>query len=98
MPALIETLSQLGIRFVFYSPHNYSQSRKLAARMGLSTGWNTAISLSEASEGGAAAGCALDEKLEWADFAQLPRGIAQIKEHLATQDNVPLLVHLFTHA
>lgn len=39
-----------------------------------------------------------DERLEWEDFAQLPHGINQIRAHLETQDNVPLLVHLFTHS
>ena len=39
-----------------------------------------------------------DERLEWEDFAQLPHGISQIRDRLETQDNVPLLVHLFTHA
>lgn len=39
-----------------------------------------------------------DERLEWEDFAQLPHGINQIRDRLETQDNVPLLVHLFTHS
>lgn len=40
----------------------------------------------------------LDEGLEWESFAQLPHGVEQIKEHILTQDNVPLLVHIYTHA
>ena len=40
----------------------------------------------------------LDERLEWEDFAQLPHGINQIRTQLETQDNIPLLVHLFTHS
>lgn len=40
----------------------------------------------------------VDEGLEWESFAQLPHGVEQIKEHLLTQDNVPLLVHIYTHA
>ena len=64
-------------------------SRKLASRMGLETGWNTAISLADDCVG---------ERLEWENFAQLPHGIQQIRTHLETQDNVPLLVHLFTHS
>ena len=89
LPSMIEQMSQLGIRYVYYSPYNYRHSRKLAAKMGLDTGWNTAISLSDNCE---------DERLEWESFAQLPHGIEQIKQHLLTQDNVPLLVHIFTHA
>ena len=45
-------MSQLGIRYVYYSPYNYNHSRKLAARMGLETGWNTAVSLADEHDGG----------------------------------------------
>ena len=48
---MIEQMSQLGIRYVYYSPYNYRHSRKVAAKMGLDTGWNTAISLSDNCEG-----------------------------------------------
>lgn len=48
---MIEQMSQLGIRYVYYSPYNYRHSRKLAAKMGLDTGWNTAISLSDNCDG-----------------------------------------------
>lgn len=89
LPQTIEHLSDLGVRFVYYSPYNYMHSRKLASRMGLETGWNTAISLADECVG---------ERLEWEDFAQLPHGIQQIRTQLETQDNVPLLVHLFTHS
>ena len=47
LPNTIEQLSNLGVRFVYYSPYNYRHSRKLASRMGLETGWNTAVSLAE---------------------------------------------------
>ena len=40
----------------------------------------------------------VDDKRQWEAFAQLPHGIAQIRERLVTQDNIPLLVHLFTHS
>lgn len=39
-----------------------------------------------------------EERLQWEAFAQLPHGVAQIRDRLVTQDNIPLLVHLFTHA
>ena len=56
--------------------------------MGLETGWNTAISLSaEIQE---------EERKQWDENAQLPHGIEEIARHLETQDNVPLLIHLFT--
>ena len=45
-------MSQLGVRYVYYSPYNYNHSRKLAARMGLETGWNTAGALADDHEGG----------------------------------------------
>ena len=48
---MIGQMSQLGIRYVYYSPYNYRHSRILAAKMGLDTGWNTAISLSDNCEG-----------------------------------------------
>lgn len=39
-----------------------------------------------------------EERLQWEAFAQLPHGVTQIRDRLVTQDNIPLLVHLFTHA
>ena len=92
-------MSQLGVRYVYYSPYNYNHSRKLAARMGLETGWNTAVSLADEHDGRCGPPIfSVDDKLQWEAFAQLPHGIAQIRERLVTQDNIPLLVHLFTHA
>ena len=35
-------------------------------------------------------------QIEWSNRAQLPKGIENIRPHLETMDNVPLLVSLFT--
>lgn len=77
------------MRFVYYSPYDYYHSKKLAAHMGLQTGWNTAISLTAN---------AVEEKVQWDNTAQLPHGVEEIRKHLEEKDNVPLLVHLFTHS
>ena len=43
--ALVKDLTEGGVRFVFTSERNYKGTRPMAARMGLETGWNCAISL-----------------------------------------------------
>jgi hypothetical protein len=53
--------------------------------MGLETGWNCHISLAEGTHASQTDG-----------QSQLPRGIANIRPHLAHVDDVPLLVPLFT--
>ena len=44
---LIEDLNVAGIRFVYFSAENELQSKAFAEDMGLETGWNCFISLSE---------------------------------------------------
>jgi hypothetical protein len=46
-PVLIEGLKASGIRFAYMSPRKWGQARPLAEKLGLATGWNTAISLRE---------------------------------------------------
>eukprot|EP01080_Neovahlkampfia_damariscottae_P001167 gene1167-10681_t len=74
-----------GIRFIYASPKNEQRSKAFGQKLGIDTGWNSCISLEET-------GVELDES----DLkAQLPHGIEQIKSHLKSVDNVPLLVSLF---
>ena len=42
---MITELMTAGVRFVFASTRNYKQTKPLATKMGLETGWNCAISL-----------------------------------------------------
>ncbi len=45
MQSLIKNLTHSGVRFVYTASRNYRQTRPLAQKMGLETGWNCAISL-----------------------------------------------------
>ena len=88
----IDILYNAGIRFVHFSPDNYRKSKTLAAKMGLETGWNCAISLKSKNEK-----CMLSHDMStWDAKARLPHGIDAIRRHLDETDNVPLLVSLFT--
>ena len=73
----------------YYSPKSFRQSKVIAAKMGLNTGWNTAISLRSSGEDSS-------DRRRHQDAARLPVGIDAIRKHLAEVDNVPLLVPLFT--
>eukprot|EP00501_MAST-03F_sp_TOSAG23-6_P001262 GSMAST32.ASY1.ANO1.1309.1 assembled CDS len=44
---VIDDVTTAGIRFVVFSEKSFRQAKPFAAKMGLDTGWNTAISLSE---------------------------------------------------
>ncbi|EDQ86370.1 uncharacterized protein MONBRDRAFT_33841 [Monosiga brevicollis MX1] len=86
---LIKDLNDAGIRFVYFSAENELQSKALAEDMGLETGWNCFISLSDDGQGGDA---------YVINHANLPRGIQAVRPHLSDVDNVPLLVPLFSEA
>jgi hypothetical protein len=45
MQSLIKRLDKAGIRFVYMASRSYRRTRPLAQKMGLETGWNSAISL-----------------------------------------------------
>ena len=76
-----------GVRYVFFSRSNMQRSKAVAAKMGLETDWNCAISLRAFED------C---EMPEWSKKAQMPCGIDAIREHVDNIDNVPLLVSMMT--
>ncbi|CAM9295439.1 unnamed protein product, partial [Chrysoparadoxa australica] len=97
--ALIEDVSAAGVRFVYFSPRNMRRSKALAESMGIETDWNCAISLRTLEEPGEPDPHRMTSSYaDWDVKARLPHGIAAIKEHIESIDNVPLLVSLFTDA
>lgn len=92
--SLVETLWSCGIRFVYFSPRDTRKTRKIAEKMGLDTDWNTSISLSSLQDEAAASEVAV----AWELKARLPRGLAAIRAHIQSVDDVPLRVSVFTEA
>jgi len=88
---LVEDLAAAGIRFVYFSPRNPRRSFVIADKMGLETDWNTAVSLMDASSSSPH-----EYRVVWDEKAQLPHGIAAIRQHLLDVDDVPLRVSTFT--
>eukprot|EP00755_Sulcionema_specki_P016520 Sspe_Gene.10410::Locus_3482_Transcript_1_1_Confidence_1.000_Length_5372::g.10410::m.10410 len=84
---LITCFRQAGIRFTHFNRGNERMTKAFGEKLGLWTtanDWNSCISLGK--------GVALDP----GDVkARLPHGIEQIKKHLQTTDDVPILVPLF---
>jgi hypothetical protein len=90
MVGVIEDLDQAGIRFVYFSPRNPKRAKIMAQQMGLEVGWNSSVSLvSEFKDSGWTPD-------QWDTRAKLPHGVEEIREHIKTVDNVPLLVSLYT--
>ncbi|KAJ2881922.1 hypothetical protein IWW38_005729, partial [Coemansia aciculifera] len=92
----VEDLAVAGIRFVYFSRAKGRQSKAFAERLGLETDWNTCILLSSADDAlrdDAAAGVGYVEDHDIK--AQLPRGIASIRPHLRSVDDIPLQISLF---
>ncbi|KAH9257301.1 hypothetical protein BASA81_004458 [Batrachochytrium salamandrivorans] len=92
--SLVETLWSCGIRFVYFSPRDTRKTRKIAEKMGLDTDWNTSISLSSLQDEATASEVAV----AWELKARLPRGLAAIRAHIQSVDDVPLRVSVFTEA
>lgn len=91
----IDQMTECGIRFVFFANGSFKRTKALVAKMGLDTGWNSSVSLQ--APGAAAHGAAGNNGEDgWENKARMPRGIAEIREHLVKVDDVPLLVPLFT--
>eukprot|EP00041_Stephanoeca_diplocostata_P035341 m.1242134 g.1242134 ORF g.1242134 m.1242134 type:complete len:1754 (-) comp24682_c0_seq1:57-5318(-) len=84
---MIESLYAGGIRFVYFSSEGAVDSKTFADKLGIETGWNCHISLNEDGR---------NEYGKEESNAQLPRGIKKMKHHIATVDDVPLLVPLFS--
>eukprot|EP00834_Sanchytrium_tribonematis_P008233 NODE_908_length_3125_cov_1.360212.p1 type:complete len:784 gc:universal NODE_908_length_3125_cov_1.360212:743-3094(+) len=89
---LIEEFNPSSIRFVYFSPKEERPSKAFAERLGLETDWNSYLLLSNPEETNVGYQEEHDIK------AQLPRGIAAIKEHLRNVDDIPLHVSLFAEA
>ena len=90
MVGVIEDLDKAGIRFVYFSPRNPKRAKIMAQQMGLEVGWNSSVSLvSEFKDSGWTPD-------QWDTRAKLPHGVEEIREHIKTVDNVPLLVSLYT--
>jgi len=83
-------VQEAGIRFCLFSPHGDKRTRTIGSQLGLETGWNCLISLEPKPV----------EKVLKNQMGRvvLPSGIDEIKEHVATVDNVPLLVSMFSRA
>lgn len=92
-PSLPDFLRDLGddsgIRFIYFSPWNTQKTKDFGGKLGLETDWNSCISLNDDD----------DVELDESDVkAQLPHGIKDIRKHIETTDNVPLLMSLFSDA
>ncbi|EFC45696.1 predicted protein [Naegleria gruberi] len=75
-----------GIRFIHFSPYNSQKTKAFGSKLGMEVDWNCCISLNDN-----------EVELDVEDLkAKLPHGIENIKEHLKTVDDVPLLVSLFS--
>uniref|UniRef100_A0A7S1BDM8 Uncharacterized protein n=1 Tax=Corethron hystrix TaxID=216773 RepID=A0A7S1BDM8_9STRA len=92
---LIPDCSDAGVRFVYFSPRNMRRTKEVASKMGIDVGWNCAISLRSLS-GDPDPHRMQSSYGDWDVNARLPHGIDEIRTHLDTVDNVPLLVSLFT--
>jgi hypothetical protein len=86
----ISDLSLSGIRFTYFSAYGERQSKVFADRLGLETDWNSCILLSDADYNDGP-GYQEDHDIK----AKLPRGIDEVKQHLAEVDDIPLHVSLF---
>ncbi|PIA18363.1 hypothetical protein COEREDRAFT_96064 [Coemansia reversa NRRL 1564] len=87
----IEDLDVAGIRFVYFSRTKGRQSKAFAEELGLETDWNTCILLSSEADGTHDVGYVEDHDIK----ARLPRGIENIRPHLAEVDDIPLQISLF---
>ncbi|RKP37124.1 hypothetical protein BJ085DRAFT_19421 [Dimargaris cristalligena] len=93
---VIEDLGLAGIRFVYFSQARERESKAFAERLGLATDWNSCILLSSNQS---PAFLLPNGYLEDHDIkTQLPRGIENIRPHLADVDDIPLQVSLFAEA
>ncbi|PJF17327.1 hypothetical protein PSACC_02823 [Paramicrosporidium saccamoebae] len=87
MQELIDDLENSGIRFVYFSPYSESITKAFGDRLGLETDWNSCIILSKGTN--AALPDFTDPK------SKLPRGVYNIRPHLADVDDIPLNISLF---
>ncbi|KAL7547846.1 hypothetical protein ACHAWF_011118 [Thalassiosira exigua] len=93
---LIESCSDAGVRFVYFSPRNMRRTKELASQMGIDVAWNCAISLRPLEEGTDDSFRMTSNYADWDVNARLPHGVDDVRRHLEEVDNVPLLVSLYT--
>lgn len=93
---LLSTLSDAGVRFVYFSPRNMRRQKELASQMGIDVAWNCAISLRPLESGEDDPHRMVSNYADWDVNAKLPHGLDNVRKHLRDVDNVPLLVSLFT--
>jgi hypothetical protein len=93
---LLSTLSDAGVRFVYFSPRNMRRQKELASQMGIDVAWNCAISLRPLESGEDDPHRMVSNYADWDVNAKLPHGLENVRKHLREVDNVPLLVSLFT--
>lgn len=91
MEAMVHELSLAGIRFVFFSPENERLTKNFANKLGLETDFNSCITLEPREVN------AFRDPRGFSEMkARLPQGVAEMRHHLNTVDNVPMLVPLFS--
>ena len=93
---LLSTLSDAGVRFIYFSPRNMRRQKELASQMGIDVAWNCAISLRPLESGEDDPHRMVSNYADWDVNAKLPHGLENVRKHLREVDNVPLLVSLFT--
>jgi len=93
---LLPTLSDAGVRFVYFSPRNMRRQKELASQMGIDVAWNCAISLRPLESGEEDPHRMVSNYADWDVNAKLPHGVEDVRKHLEEVDNVPLLVSLYT--
>lgn len=101
MQEFIDDLGQAGIRFVYFSPYSERVSKAFGERLGLETDWNSCILLSTAPHetGMPAISARVTRSHGYSALsdikARLPRGPANIRQHLLSVDDIPLHVSIF---
>ena len=93
---VLSTLSDAGVRFVYFSPRNMRRQKELASQMGIDVAWNCAISLRPLEEGKEDPHRMTSNYADWDVNAKLPHGLENVRTHLREVDNVPRLVSSFT--
>ena len=108
---LVQALRKSGIRFIHFTAENELRGRVFAEKLGLEAGWNCHISLAPGTEDESLSEKSFDDSSSTSTasslhsvinafqsyiIAKLPKGIDEVRPHLANVDNVPLLVPLFT--
>jgi hypothetical protein len=84
---LLDTLSDAGVRFVYFSPRNMRRQKELAIQMGIDVAWNCAISLRPLQSGEEDPHRMVSNYADWDVNAKLPHGVDDVRKHLEEVDN-----------